>query len=292
MIPGGDPEDGSLLINLDTNKKGHEIPGFVLFDSNDYFVDGLPWDKYTMSVSYRTGTAEKYTTNKYETGSSSFVSRCSSCNPKTAKQVSIYEYVYLDSIVAHELIGLSAQFQDQTHLEIIKSVAEAIQSEWDANVDGFKLEPRLGRDTEIALREGENTLVSYNIVNDVQKVATRLLSNGSDIDGLPMSAIVEDHKTKKLFKRTITRQHDFRDIADYMQLVGLTRMELKRRNKPEKRITVQHTASSLDLEQGDSFILWTKKSGNIRLRINRKQISESGSGRTYELECVQWPQIT
>jgi hypothetical protein len=70
-------------------------------------------------------------------------------------------------------------------------------------------------------------------------------------------------------------------------------MELRRRNKPERRITVTHIGEDLDLERGDSFILWTKKSGNLRVRIEHISRKESSSsGTTFDMECVEWPQIS
>jgi len=290
---GGDPSDGSLTVNLSTGKRGQEIPNFIIFDSKDIFNDigGLPWGKYMMKVIYT--PAEKYTASINETGSSSFQYRCKNCNPKTSsKTASIYRYVYLDAIGAHERIGVSVNFEQKSHLEIVKSLAEAIQVEWDAAESGLIFEPRLGSETDVALREGENTLVSYQITNDLTKVATRLLAYGSAIDGLDLFAITEDKKTREAFGRTITRQNDFRDIANYMQLIGLSRMELRRRNRPERRINISHTGENLNLERGDSFNLWTKKSGNIRLRIeNIIRNESSSSGTSFDMECIEWPQI-
>jgi hypothetical protein len=119
-----------------------------------------------------------------------------------------------------------------------------------------------------------------------------LVSNGSDIDGLPLFTITEDKKTREDLGRTVMRKEDFRDIADYFQLIGLSRTSLRKRKKPEKRITVTHIAKNLELNQGDSFILYTKKQGPLRVRINRKTISQTSSGgTTYTLECIRWPEI-
>jgi hypothetical protein len=291
---GGDPSDGSLTVNLSTGKRGQEFANFIIFDSNDIFSDegGLPWGKYMMKIIYT--PSEKYTASKTDNGSSSFQYRCRDCDGETdGKTTSIYRYVYLDAIGVHERVGVSVNFEQKPHLEIIKSMAEAIQVEWDAAESGLIFEPRLGIDKDIALRESENTLVSYQITNDLKKVATRLLAYGSSIDGLDLFTITEDKKTREAFGRTITRQNDFRDIASYSQLIGLSRMELKRRNKPERRITVTHRAEELDLERGDSFILWTKKSGNLRVRIEHISRKESSSsGTTFDMECVEWPQIS
>lgn len=288
-IPGGSA-NGSLEVDLDTGQVGQEFPNYIAFDSNDYFTDGLPWGKYTALISLQ--NTDQYTTSKYETGSDTFKYRCQSCDPKTGTQREINKYVYLDSIGVHELVGLSVNFDQESHLNILQSVAEAIQVEWDVSESGLMLEPRLGSDTYIALREGENTLVNFQIANDFSKVATKLLSYGTAIDGIDMFSITEDKRSKRLFGRTITRQNDFRDIGSYQQLIGLSRTELKRRNRPERRITVTHTATNLDLERGDSFVLWTRKAGEIRVRIQNIRISESSSGRVYTMECVEWPQIT
>jgi hypothetical protein len=292
---GGDPDDGSITVDLDTGAVGQEITQYVAFDTDPLFREngGLPWGKYSLMIIYHPNDAVKYTTSKYEQGSNNFIKRCHNCDGNTGPSANIYEYVYLDGIIAHEQIGLSVQFQDTTHLDIIKSVAEAIQVEWDVTPNGIRIEPRLGQDTHFALREGENVLVRYGIVNDLSKIATRLFAKGSDIDGLPLTALIEDKKTRRRIGRTITRQADFTDIADYMQLIGLARTELKMRNRPEKRITVSYAGADLPVEHGDSFMLWTKKLGNVRVRINRKErVQSSGGGTVYNLECVQWPRIT
>lgn len=294
FIPGGDPDDGSLAVDLDTGAVGQEITQFVAFDTDELFRDngGLPWGKYTLLISYNQKDAEKYTASKTETGSDNFIQRCHNCDGSGGTTASIYEYVYLDGIIAHEQLGLSVQFQDTTYLDIIKSVADAIQVEWDITPDGLRLEPRIGSDTHYALREGDNVLVGYKVVNDLSKIATRLLAQGSDIDGLPLSALVEDKATKRRVGRSITRVADFRDTASYTQLVGLARTELKRRNRPEKRIQVSYIGNTFPLEPGDSFMLWTKKMGDIRVRIDRKErVQSSSSGTQYNLECVEWPQI-
>jgi hypothetical protein len=118
-----------------------------------------------------------------------------------------------------------------------------------------------------------------------------LFSNGADIDGLPLSTITEDRKNRQTLGRTIMRKEDFRNLADYTQLIGLSRTELRKRRYPEKRITVTHIADNLSLDKGDSFILYTKKMGSLRVRIIRKEITES-RGREYTLECIRWPIIS
>lgn len=288
-IPGGEP-DGSLLIDLDTGKTGNEIPQYVLFDSADYFTSGLPWDRYSLGIYYLKGDIETYTSNTADVEFDSFVSRCSDCTPPTGDDITVNKPVFLDGVFVHELIGLSVSFENETHLEVLKSVAEALQVEWSVDADGILLDPRIGTDTEVYLREGENTLVNWGIVNDVSQMASILLSSGADIDGLPLFTITENKATRERLGRTVMRQQDFRNSADYFQLVGLSRSELRRRAYPEKRITVSHIANNLGLNQGDSFKLWTKRAGTIQVRINRLEINET-SGRVYNLECVTWPQM-
>lgn len=287
QIPGGTLPNGGIQIDLDTGKRGTEIPQYVAFDSDDYFEDGLPWGRYAVTFALRDDDLESYSANIYDTNN--FVQRCENCKTPKGTQT-INKYIYFDSILVHERVGLSVSFDNQTHLEMLKSVSEAIQAEWDITDDGIVLTPRIGTDTNIILREGQNTVVDYQIVNDVTKVASMLFSNGADIDGLPLSTVVEDRKNRLTLGRTVMRKEDFRSMADYTQLIGLSRTELKKRRYPEKRITVKHIAESLDLDKGDSFILYTKKMGQLRVRIVRKEISES-RGREYNLECIRWPII-
>lgn len=290
FIPGGDPDDGSLSIDLDTGKRGNEITQYILFDSNDYFANGLAWGKYAIYIFLKAGDLESYNTSVIDNEFDSFVPRCKDCVADTSPTVSVYKPIFLDGIYAHEVIGLSVSFDEEQNLEILKSTAEALQVEWDVTDTGLRLEPRVGTDTDIYLREGQNTLVEWEIVNDVSQMATILVSHGADIDGLPLFAITEDKATRARLGRTVMRDADFRNIADYQQLVGLSRGELKRRSYPQKRITVTHIASDLALNEGDSFLLWTRKMGSIRVRIMRMETSET-SGRVYNLECVTWPRI-
>lgn len=291
FIPGGNPTDGSLTVDLDTGKRGNEITQYVLFDSNDYFTSGLPWQTYRVSFYLYYADVEEYASNTADIEFDSFVPRCKDCTPPTGDAVIVNKPVFLDGIFAHELIGLSVAFDNESHLEILRSVAEALQVEWDITDAGLRVEPRLGQDTFEYLREGHNTLVEWQIVNDISEMATMLLSNGADIDGLPLFTITEDKETRARLGRTVMRVQDFRNLADYMQLIGLSRTELRRRAYPAKRITVTHVSKELGLEPGDSFMIWTRKMGEIRVRIERMQISES-NGRTYTLECVKWPQIS
>lgn len=292
FIPGGDPTDGSLRVDLDTGFEGNEITQYVLFDSNDYFPNGLPWARYAVNFYLHYSDQEEYTSDTADIEFDSFVKRCQSCDPPSGDFATVNKPVFLDSIIAHELVGLSVAFDIEQHLEILKSVTEVLQVEWDITDTGLRVEPRLGEDTDEFLREGQNTLVDWEIVNDISQMASILISNGADIDGLPLFTITENKETRTRLGRTVMRQQDFRNLADYMQLIGLSRTELRKRAYPTKRITVTHIAEDLHLEAGDSFMLWTKKMGTIRVRINRKQISESQSGRTYDLECIVWPQIS
>jgi len=288
FIPGGDPSDGSLLVNLDTGKTGNEMTQAVIFDSDDYF-GYLPWGRYGLGISLQSRDIETFTSNTADIETENFVARCKDCTEPEGEDITVNKPVFLDGIFVHELVGLSVSFDNETHLEILKSTAEAVQAEWLVDAGGITFEPRIGTDTEVYLREGENTLVNWGIENDLSQIATILLSYGADIDGLPLYTITENKETRARVGRTIMRQEDFRNVGDYFQLVGMSRTGLKRRSYPEKRITVSHVGN-LSLEPGDSFILWTRKSGSIRVRIIRKEISES-NGRVYNLECVTWPQI-
>lgn len=290
FIPGGNPVDGSLSIDLNTGKRGNEITQYVLFDSKDYFPDGLPWGKYAVNFYLYHADLAQYNTTVLEAEFDSFVARCKDCVTPSGETITINKPVHLDSILAHELIGLSVAFDEEEHLEILKSTADALQVEWDVTDSGLRVEPRIGRDTFDYLREGDSTLVSWNIVNDISQMATMLLSHGADIDGLPLFTITEDKETRARLGRTVMRRHDFRGNANYLQLIGLSRTELKRRAYPEKRMTVTYTGNRFDLEAGDSFMLWTRKMGDIRVRIETKDIDES-NGREFILECVKWPQI-
>lgn len=286
-IPGGDG-DGGLTVDLATGKRGTEIPQYVLFDSNEYFTNGLPWKRYSVYVVLKADNIEEYSANIYDTNN--FVNRCEDC--KTPKgTVDIKKYIYFDSLFAHEKVGLSVSFDTQTHLEMLKSVADAIQVEWNVTENGVVLDPRIGVDTNEIMREGQNTVVDYKIVNDASKVASMLFSNGADIDGLPLSTVVEDRKNRQTLGRTVMRKEDFRSMADYHQLIGLSRTELKKRRYPEKRITVAYTADAFNLNKGDTFLLYTKKMGAIRVRILRKERTETNNGTIYNLECARWPQI-
>lgn len=288
-IPGGEA-DGSLIVDLHRGKKGNETAQYVIFDSDLYFTNGLPWNHYGISVV--NSPVETYEATKNEIESDSFRKRCHHCKADNSGKKTINKYVYLDAIGVHEATGLSVVFNNETNLKQIQSITEALQTEWTVNEEGLRVEPIIGIDTDYALREGENTLVDYNIVYDVSKVATILYSTGADIDGLPLFTITEDKKAREVMGRTIMRDNDFREIGSYEQLIGLSRTELRKRREPEKRITVTHLGD-LDkpLRKGDIFNLVTRGNGTLKVRIIKRTRSQTTSGTTYELECTTWPQI-
>src|SRR6185295_9570011 len=73
-IPGSD-SNRVLTINLDTGKRGNEIPQYILFDTNDYFPGGLPWDRYSIAVYLAVEDIETYSTSD-TFQCDSFVGRC------------------------------------------------------------------------------------------------------------------------------------------------------------------------------------------------------------------------
>lgn len=285
MFPSGNA-DGDFVVNLGTGKRGNEFAQYIALDTDDQLPFGLPWSKYHVKV--WSEPVEQYSTTDDEIDSNSFMSRCKNCKSPSGNQVTVNEYVYLDGISVHEAAGLSISFENQTKLDQLTSVAEATQNEWIITEDGLRFEPRLGQDTNILLREGTNTTVGWEIVDDVTEVSTMLLSTGADIDGLPLFTITEDKKNKDIIGRTIMRQQDFRSVADYFTLIGLSRGELQNRRYPEKRITVTHIGKEFDLDIGDSFLLHTKKAGVLRVRIERKERNEAGEGNIFNLECIRW----
>lgn len=287
-IPGGNA-DGTYTINLGTAKRANESTQHVVFDTNEIFGSvGLPWGKYGLSLSNY--PIETYSTTKNEVNSDSFVYRCQACKADASGSKTINKYVYLDSIGVHETIGLSVVFDNETNLNQLKSVADALQVEWDITEQGVVLEPRVGTDTDYSLREGANTLVDFEVVNDVNNVASILYSYGADIDGLPLFTITEDKIARDILGRTVMRQEDFRDVGDYQQLVGISRGSLRKRRVPEKRITITHLGD-IPINKGDSFNLVTTKRGEMRVRAVKKVRSQTSAGTTYQLECVTWPQI-
>jgi hypothetical protein len=255
LIPGGEA-DGSVVVDLESD---HEIPQAVVFDSNDYFTDpadGLPWDHYFLGVYKPTDD-----------------------NP-----------IWVDGITLHESSGLSVKFLNTNYLEILKATTEALQMEWDITEDGIKVVPRIGTDTDEIYAEGRGTTIHINDTQDVSQIATMLDVTGADIDGLPLSAVVENKNTKAVYGRTIMRSYDLRNVADFFTLIGAARAELMRRRAPQKRLTIERVGE-MNNEVGDSFLV--KKQGlEGRFRaitITRNQSSSSGT--RYTLECLEWPPI-
>lgn len=254
-IPNGEP-DGSVEIDLQAD---HEVPQVVVFDSNDYFVspaNGLPWDHYFLGI-YKPDNVDP---------------------------------IWVDGVTIHSATGLSVKFNDVNYLDILKSTAEALQMEWDVTEAGIKVVPRIGTDTDEIYAEGRGTTIQINDVEDASNVATMLDITGADIDGLPLSAIVENKNTKKIIGRTIQRQYDLRNVADYFTLIGAGRTELLKRRAPQKRITVRKVGT-LNNVHGDSFIVKRPElEGRFRaMTISRNQSSNGGT--SYELQCVEWPPI-
>jgi len=252
IIPGNG--DGTLTVDLENTTN---IPQYVVFDSNDYFPDGLPWGRY-----------------------STLVLKPVDDNP-----------IWLDGFTVHETTGLSVKYLNTTYLDILKSTSEALQMEWDITENGLKVVPRLGVDTEVIFAEGRGTTINIQDVEDAGQVATMLIATGADIDGLPLSTVVENKQTRTLMGRTIQREYDsLRNVADYFTLIGASRTELLKRRTPQKRITVTR-AKSCEVNVGDSFIVKTPEI-EVRVRANSISRSQSTSGGTeWTLECTEWPPI-
>jgi hypothetical protein len=235
-------------------QRTNEIPQYVIFDTADYFADGLPWGSYTIGI-YK---------------------------PKDS------DPIYLDGINAHMSTGISAKFINTSYLDILKSTAAALRLEWDITEKGLKVVPRLGTDTDIIMAEGRGTTIKIDETQDISKVATMLIATGADIEGLPLFTIVEDKESKELFGRTIQRTYDdYRNVADYFTLVGASRTELRQRREPARRITVI-TTDIQGLIPGDTFIVKTSElEKRVRaITINRTQSSSNGT--EYSVECAVW----
>lgn len=300
FIPGGDTGDGTLTIDLGTGKKGHEVPGALIFDTGlltgwkfgagGSSMDSLPWGQY--GVQFALSFPETYLADPTIEDSDQFVSRCSDCNPETDGTEEINKYIFVDTIARHETAGMSGSWKLQTHTDIIASIAEALELEWDIGEHGLLVLPRLGADTDVILLEGNNTVISSEIIKDGQKMATQLYSSGADIDGLPLFTIVEDRKNRRALGRTIQKIQDYRDLADYFTLVGVSRAELIRRREPEHRISVTHIGYKYGLVVGDSVLVKKRVQDAIRTRINTLTILQSKSnGITYQIEGEKWPTI-
>ena len=253
-IPGGEA-DGSLVVDLNNT---HNISQAVIFDSNDSFTDSnaLPWGTYSLTI-YKPADPDP---------------------------------IWLDGVGIHETSGLSVKFVNTSHLEMLKNTCEALQLEWDITERGVLIVPRIGTDTDEIYAEGRGTTISIQDDEDASQITTMLVSSGSDIDGLPLTTVVENKVTRALVGRTIQRLYDFRNIGDYFTLIGASRTELLKRREPQKKITVNDAPGPLRVNLGDSFI--AKKSDlEIRVRVITITRNQSSSGGTdYSLECIQWPQ--
>lgn len=252
-IPGGEP-DGSVIIDLEHD---FDIPQAVVFDSNDWFTtDGMPWADYKVSVNKIGGD----------------------------------DPAWFEGIGVLESSGVSVKFIDTSYLEILKSLCEALQLEWDITEEGLLVLPRLGEDTEVIFSEGKGTTIKVENVQDISQVASMLVTSGADIDGLPLTAIVENKTNRQVLNRTVMRPYDLRNIGDYFTLIGAARTELLRRRKPQRRITIT-TTDMQDIAYGDSFIVNDKEfTGRVRaMMIQQRQTSSAGN--EYTIECLEWPQI-
>lgn len=302
FIPGGNPTVGYLTIDLDTGKKGHEIPGVLIFDSDDYTgwkvgiggptMDTLPWRAYNVTIAIATGTDETYMADATVEDSDQFVARCSDCTPEADGDTEIDKFIYLDGIEVHERATMSAHWKLEKNLDVLQSISEAFEFEWDVGEQGLTVSPRVGIDTDIILKEGYNTVISSEIIKDGSKMATQLFSSGADIDGLPLFSIVENRVNKEIMGRTVQQIQDYRAVADYFTLIGVSRAELVRRREPEYRINVSHIGYEYGLNSGDSFIAKKQTLDPMRVRINSLIINQSkSSGITYNMECIKWPPI-
>lgn len=300
FIPGGDVVDGSYTVDLNTGSKGHEVPGVLIFDSDTLTgwkfgeagdeMDALPWGRYSFAIKApHTGT---YMADLTQEDSDQFVARCNDCNPESDGTEEINRFIYIDGISTHERASLTSNWKIEKHLDIIASVGEALELEWDIGELGLTVRPRIGIDTDIILMEGVDTVISSEIVEDGSKMATQLISSGADIEGLPLFAIVENRKNRELMGRTVQQVQDYRSVADYFTLIGVTRAELVRRREPEYRVNVTHIGYKYGLNPGDSFMTKKKTKSPMRVRINTLTMTQSkNSGIQYSLECIKWPPI-
>jgi hypothetical protein len=247
-IPGGEA-DGSLIIDLESNT---EIPQYVVFDSNEYFTDvGLPWGPQWLAI-YKPDDPDP---------------------------------IWVDGIGAHQESGLSVKFVNTTHLDMLKNTCETMQLEWDITENGLVVAPRIGTDTDFTFTEGTGTVIDIEDVADSSQIATMLVSNGADIDGLPLSTVVENKETRELFGRTIERLYDFSSVGDYFTLIGAARAELINRQVPQERVTINYYSQGpLPINLGDSFIISTPD-GDDRYRaitITRNQSAQNGQAYVIE----------
>lgn len=300
FIPGGSGVDGSYTVSLGTGKKGHEVPGILILDSSKLTgwkfgsggasMDALPWGYYSVLV--KLVYPEKYMSDPTIEDADQFVKRCRDCNPEYNGTDEINKFIHFDGMSIHEYARISGSWKLQKNVDILASVAEALELEWDVGEAGLTVLPRIGIDTDIILKEGINTVLASEVIKDGAKLATQLISSGADIDGLPLFTVVENRKNRTAIGRTVQQIQDYRDISDYFTLVGISRTELVRRREPEYRVTVSHVGYKYGLKAGDSFIVKKNTQNPIRVRIDTLIINQSKSGGiTYEMECSKWPPI-
>src|SRR3972149_5797890 len=162
---------------------------------------------------------------------------------------------------------------------------------WDFTEQGLKVVPLLGSDTNEILNEGTNTIVKIGNIQDVEQVATMLVTNGGGIEGLPLTVIVEDKTNRQIIGRTIQREYDVRSTHDYFTIIGAARTELRKRRYPQRRINITHTGD-INVNFGDRCKVRTKEGDvfNVRIMAYSRQ-QNINSGTTYDLECIEWPLI-
>jgi hypothetical protein len=288
-IPGAGPRIDVDLGEDSGSPINHYIPRYMAFDSFDYWgEEGMPWATYNIHV--RLLEVEEYDTKVNQATDALFDQDCIDC--RNEKAATINKPIYIDGVSAHCTSGVSAKFNNETHLSILKSLSEVIQHEWRITEEGLYVRPRIGEDTDFIIREGSQAVITHDITNDVSQVATLLYSTGAPIDGVPLFTITEDKTNKNIMDRTIARTHDMSSVADYFTLIGASRTELRKRRTPEERTTINYVGE-LPIDLGDSFTLVTKRrpdGSRVRLTKITKQQSFS-SGISYLLECVKWPEI-
>lgn len=287
-IPG---HGNSIVVDLGDDSGSpitHYIPRFLAFDSKDYWPNGMPWANYNLHV--RLLEVETYEAKVNQSTDSLFDQDCIDCLNETKSTIN--KYIYIDGVSAHCTSGLSAKFNNETHLSILKSVSEIIQHEWRITEKGLYVRPRIGIDTDFIIKEGSQAVITHDITNDISQIATMLVSSGADIDGLPLFTITEDKKNRNIMGRTIMRTNDFRDVGDYFTLVGASLGELRKRRTPDQKITLNYVGD-LPITLGDSFFLVTKRvPDGRRVRLTKiTQNQSSSNGNSFALECVKWPQM-
>ena len=193
-IVGGN-SDGSVTIDLDSGVRGGVITQTVIFDTDDWFPNGLKWQHYRLAFETDASNGN-FTTTTGDVDADSFLARCHNCASPSGTSLVIPRFVYFDGIIAHERIALAINMENQNHLNMATSIAEALQVEVSTTDQGLRFEPRTGTDTDIILREGQYTLIDFDIVNDSSSIASILFSSGADINGLPLYTEVEDNRAR------------------------------------------------------------------------------------------------